>query len=160
MSNNIYIFSRPVRSGKTTELARWIQDQKAAGGILTPDIDGLRHLVDIATGNAIQLETKNIGQSTIEIGKFIFLEESFQQARTILLNSMHGRFEWFIVDEVGKLEIERKEGLEPALEKIIKHHKTINTKLLLVIRDSLLQKAITYYHLDEAIIVNNLCLLA
>jgi tRNA-binding EMAP/Myf-like protein len=46
-----------------------------------------------------------------------------------------------VVDEVGKLEIEREEGLEPVISELVSYYKSEKAvgKLLLVIRDYLLK---------------------
>ncbi|KGE86989.1 MAG: hypothetical protein ACE362_10725 [Phaeodactylibacter xiamenensis] len=44
MQSKIVIFSAPVNTGKTTELMNWAANRNNIGGILAPDIDGLRRL--------------------------------------------------------------------------------------------------------------------
>jgi nucleoside-triphosphatase len=156
VSSNIYIFSRPIRSGKTTELLLWIKDHGHVTGIVAPDIDGKRKLLDLATGWGYHLELDEPTDNSITVGRFHFDNEVFGKIREALLKEMTSGEDWLVVDEVGKLEIEQNAGLEPAVGAIIQHYKTSDKKLLLVIRDTLLEKAITHYELQDAIVVHNL----
>jgi molybdopterin-guanine dinucleotide biosynthesis protein A len=60
-----------------------------------------------------------------------------------------------VIDEIGRLEIDHSSGFEPMVSECIESVKTSshNTKLLLVIRDYLLEKAIAYYQLQDAIVL-------
>lgn len=149
--SELYILSSPVQSGKTTLLQKWIATQSNIGGILTPDVNGKRKLLDITTQQIFDLQL-NEGEPGISIGKFVFDSAVMQHARNTLQDAMQQHFDWLVVDEVGKLEMDRKEGLEPILSNLVHHFKTqpTSTKLLLVIRDYLLQDAIRYYGLEDA----------
>lgn len=152
---NIIIFSRDIRTGKTTELSRWLGGKKAAG-ILTPDVHGLRMLQDMGTGALHPLQTMSEADA-ITIGRFHFSQQGFEHARQILKQAMHAQPNWIVVDEVGKLELEQQKGLEPTLSELIAHAKKLtDTRLLLVVRDSLLEKALLHYRLNDALIVNQL----
>jgi nucleoside-triphosphatase THEP1 len=151
MSFNIYILSQPVQTGKTTLLMNWIGTQKNVGGILTPDINGKRKLYDVGTQAYHDLQL-NEDADGLKIGRFVFDETVFEHARNILSHSAKQQYSWVVVDEIGRLEMDRKDGLEPAISELIHHYKThpIESKLLLVIRDYLLQPAIDFYGLEEA----------
>ncbi len=133
----------------------WIARQKNVGGILTPDVNGLRMLYNIASQSYHPLQVMHEA-NTIQIGRFNFDESAFQLAQKIVLESMAQQHEWVIVDEVGRLEMDKQSGLEPAVSAIIQKAKTqaSNTKLLLVIRDYLLNDAIQYYRLEGATILH------
>jgi molybdopterin-guanine dinucleotide biosynthesis protein A len=147
----VYILSQPIQTGKTGILQQWLQNQPNAHGILTPDLNGKRMLYDIGPKiyHPLQIETK---EESIDIGKFTFSKKGFENARNIILQALHKNPEWLIIDEIGRLEMDRHEGLEPAVGEVIALVKTKYTQvnLLLVIRDYLLQPAINYYQLSEA----------
>jgi len=148
---NIFILSRPVQSGKTTLLQNWLKDKKNVGGILTPDENGLRKLIDLASGKKYDLQLKEDAQG-LKIGRFVFDETVFQTANEALMKTIAQHDDWIIADEIGKLEIMQGKGLEPSVSRLIEHftkHKT-STKLLLVIRDYLLDDAIDHYQLQDA----------
>jgi molybdopterin-guanine dinucleotide biosynthesis protein A/nucleoside-triphosphatase THEP1 len=147
--NRIFILSQPIQTGKTTLLQNWLADQKSTGGILTPDVDGKRKLYDIANHKYYDLQLDD-NAAGIRIGRFVFDEKAFEQARLLLLKSVN-QYDWLVADEVGRLEINENEGLEPAISEVIETYKQPgNGKLLLVIRDYLLQEAIQYYCLQGA----------
>ncbi len=153
----IYILSQPIHSGKTTLLQNWISRQTSVGGILTPDIDGIRKLYDVSTGQYHTLQVNDMFDGVfLQIGKYRFSIQGFEKARDILLSSVNeNKFEWVVVDELGKLEMERKEGLEPAISQIINIYKANPPgKLLLVIRDYLLEEAITHYDMQNVMVLH------
>lgn len=154
MINHIYILSEPIQTGKTTLLLNWISNQSSVAGILTPDVDGKRKLFDIQhhTYHNLQLNETDEG---IRIGRFVFDKSVFEIARNIIRNAINEQPDWIIIDEIGRLEMDRKEGLEPDLSYLIDTFKTLNThtKLLLVIRDYLLEDAKKYYGIEEVVVL-------
>ena len=153
----IYIFSRPIRSGKTTELLEWIRHERKVAGILMPDVNGSRKLAEIVSGDVYEFEVESAGEGIISIGKYHFKEEIFKKGQEILLVKQRIPVDWIVVDEVGKLELEGR-GFEPAVSQLIKDVKegSRKEKLLLVIRDSILETAVEQLHLEQAVIVNDL----
>lgn len=130
----------------------WANQRKNIGGILTPDIEGKRKLYNIATKEYFDFQSDvPFAGKTISIGKFHFEKEVFAKAQQILLNSTHQTFDWTIVDEIGKLELQQS-GLEPAVSELIKSFQVGKAKgnLLLLIRDYLLDDCISYYQLQGA----------
>lgn len=157
MLNNIFILSEPIQTGKTTLLMNWLAlpTQHNTGGILTPDIDGQRklYLVHEKIYHHLQLPE---GQQGIEIGRFVFDKNAFALAQDTLTSALNKNFDWIVVDEIGRLEMDRKEGLEPAITKVIEHFKQhiTRTKLLLIIRDYLLKEALQHYGIAEATLLH------
>lgn len=149
VNSNIYVLSRPVRSGKTMQLQEWLKTHTDAAGILTPDIGGKRMIYDVARSRFHPFEVdQTYGAEVIMIGKFLFAKTAFMLAQEIIEKAMTGQYDWTIIDEVGKLEIEQGEGFEPAILRLVKAFQSGKEgKLLLVIRDSLLVKAMEKYEL-------------
>lgn len=160
--SQIYIFSSPVRTGKTTGLQQWIKNREQVAGILTPDVEGKRMLYDIGSKKFTLLQVDNdFPGAKISIGRFIFSADVIQQARQILMNAS-GKEEWLIIDEVGKLEVYQNAGLEPAISAIIEKYR-LNSgfgNLLLVIRKEILSDAIKKYNLQAAIVLEDLSVLS
>lgn len=158
--SKIWILSRPIRSGKTTEILNTLPYLGKVDGILCPDKEDLRYAYSIAEQQYLPLQvTKSHAPSdSIQIGRFYFLKEGFLSAQQILLDTLNKSLDWVIVDEIGKLEYQRNEGLEPALSAFINHHLKSSeaTHILLVIRDFLLEDIIAHYQLQEAHIVHDL----
>ncbi|MFN6341776.1 MAG: NTP transferase domain-containing protein [Bacteroidota bacterium] len=148
--NRIYILSQPIQTGNTTLLLNWVSNQPDIGGILTPDVDGKRMLYDISTQTRYTLQLPDDAEG-IRIGRFVFDVHAFDTAQRILRACMQKNYTWTVADEVGRLEMDESKGLEPAIHEVIDYFKQPGeTKLLLVIRDYLLQQAISHYGLQEA----------
>jgi nucleoside-triphosphatase THEP1 len=156
VNKHIYILSAPVRTGKTTALLLWVQTRANVQGILTPDKDGKRVLYNIGRKEQIPFELEPADTSpAITVGKFNFSEEAFLRANDILQQAATHHPHWLLIDEIGKLEIEQGIGLTPAIRQIIPYYQRANNKgkLLLVIRDTLLDKALERYNLAGATII-------
>ncbi|HTN46157.1 MAG TPA: NTP transferase domain-containing protein [Flavipsychrobacter sp.] len=153
--NNIFILSQPVQTGKTTLLQKWISGQPNIGGILTPDENGARKLLNITTGKLYDLQLDAHAQG-LKIGKFVFDETIFAAGNEMLLQAFSENRDWIVVDEIGKLELFQNKGLAASASPIITHFRgnETRTNLLLVIRDYLLDDAIAHYGLRQAKILS------
>lgn len=154
--SNIIIYSDPINVGKTSTVMTWASNLKNVTGILTPDISGKRMLYDVDKKKIYNFETSETDpELVVNVGKFAFLKSSFVRAVTILKAEMIKQPEWLVIDEIGKLEMDGK-GLEPDLSSVLAYLKLKSplTKVILIIRDSLLQDAITRYQLQNAEVVN------
>jgi nucleoside-triphosphatase THEP1 len=149
INSNIYLLTRPIRSGKTTQLQEWLKTHNDTTGILTPDIGGKRMIYDITRNKFHSFEVdQSYGADVIMIGKFLFAKTAFALAKEIIEQAITRNCDWTIIDEVGKLEIEQGEGFEPSILRLVKAFQAGKEgKLLLVIRDSLLMKAMEKYEL-------------
>jgi hypothetical protein len=127
------LFSRPINSGKTTELLSWCGTQEKAGGILMPDRDGKRCMHDIASGEewAAQCDDPNTAANgLLTIGRFAFYK---------------------VIDETGKLELAQKGFYTSLIETLDKEPVP---HLLLVVRDTLLEETITFFQLKAYRVVS------
>lgn len=154
---NIFIVTAPVHYGKTSILMNWLKTKESVGGILTPDINGERKLLRIRDGQIFPYQISNEGEYTeeecIKVGKYNFLLESFRRAKLILEEDFTAKLPYVLVDELGKLEM-KDEGLEPMISTIIKSaKKQSHTKLIIVIRDYLLEEAIVKFNLQNAKVI-------
>jgi len=156
LKTGIVIFSRPARSGKTTELYQFVIGKKKIGGFLTPDINGCRVLYDIKNGNYEEFELKDSLKPGINIGKFSFSIKAFKKAKELFKQSAEQQL--FIVDEVGRLEIFQDSGWEPELTALITRYKDANQNgiLLLVVRDYLLEEFIKKNNLINPWIISSI----
>lgn len=161
-TNKIYLLSEPVHSGKTSALFNFVKEHSGAAGFICPDIDGKRHLLNLSDHqiHPFQMDAPDTDQD-IKVGKYIFSRATFQIAHSILMSAAEAKFNYFIIDEIGKLELENN-GLEPALSNALSQFK--NARLIIVVRDYLLEDVKARYNLENAdcILVNDLnqkCLL-
>ncbi len=152
MSSSIFILTGPVHSGKTTWLCEQVVANKNCAGILQPVVDGRRTMYDIHSGTSMLLEANDTDEYVIKVGRYTFLRIAFDRAKNQLISAVHLEKEWLIIDEIGKLEIEQNDGLEPTVSELIQMrlNNQLSPKLLLVIRDYLLDDAIKKYGLDNA----------
>jgi molybdopterin-guanine dinucleotide biosynthesis protein A/nucleoside-triphosphatase THEP1 len=151
----IYILSQPIQTGKTSLLSAWCNTLDSVGGILTPDVNSKRMVYDLSAKQTYPFQL-NDDEEGIRIGRFTFSEQGFTTAQTLIERSIQNSKTWTIIDEVGRLEINQQQGLEPTVSKAIawfKQHQG-EQNLLLVIRDYLLLEAIAHYQLQEAIVVD------
>jgi nucleoside-triphosphatase THEP1 len=147
----VYFFVRPVRSGKTTSLIKWIDSapKGSVAGVIAPDDDVARWIQDISTGERHMLtaDVHTPESRIVEIGRFRFDQASFRWAHRVLRSGFESVPEWLVFDEIGFLELQGQ-GLEPAVRRILNWNRKIaSTKLLWVVRDELVTDVIDYYGL-------------
>jgi len=156
MSKTIHILTGPVKSGKTTRLIAWIRYHEHCAGILAPVIDEKKYLYSIHHEQELPLEgdSGTPGQKRIDIGRYSFLLSSFEWARKELLTALNLNPRWFIIDEIGPLELAGK-GLEPAVSTILnKFERAKDHQLILVIRETLLEQVVSHYQLEEKYLID------
>ena len=146
--NRIKILTGPIQSGKTTRITNWIKTQSTCAGVLSPVIRNLRYIYAIHSNQIRLLEVNHLSiepAQIVRIGSYCFNGEIFEWAREEMINGFKGHPDWFIIDEIGPLELKGK-GLEPAVSNIFESlQKSLHTKLILVIREHLLQDFLAHY---------------
>lgn len=148
--NNIYIFSGPIESNKTTRLMIWAAAQQNIDGIFQPVVDGKRFLYHVKSKNLKLLEIDKSYQQDeiITIGRFSFSKRVFEWAQETLLDSVKQNPDWLIIDEIGPLELDGK-GLEPAVSKIMNYRDNFGGKILCVVRETMVKDFIEHYKLKD-----------
>lgn len=133
----IVILSRPIRTGKSTQLMDWVEQQAHQGvgfaGFAAPThlpgSGGRKMLVDLLTrqvsplemGEGTEAEAAGAGSTgTVAVGKYHLNAAAFARAdemleRALLQQEKGGEggvqaHIWFVVDEAGPLEVRRGEG--------------------------------------------------
>ena len=145
----IFLLSGPIRSGKTTRLLNWAKTRSDVGGILTPDQNELRVLIDISLNEQFTFQVTEKYENTIPIGRFYFSSDAFQTGRNIIARERRSTKNWLVIDEVGPLELQGQ-GFEPEISNTIDFFKKQNLakNLLLVVRQNLLDEALRHYKID------------
>ncbi len=147
--SDIIIFTGPIGSGKTTYLQKFISD-KNCDGFLSPIINGKRYLQRIKNEEKKLLETDS--EEGIKIGKYTFDKEAFIWAKEILSNLLKINPDYLVIDEIGPLELNGK-GFEPMIAEIFKEFSERNNlDLIIVVRESLLEKVIEHYKMNRELI--------
>ncbi|MCX8057267.1 MAG: hypothetical protein N3F03_06660 [Ignavibacteria bacterium] len=164
MTKKIFIYSDKIKSGKTTNIFRWLINKKNVSGILQPVIDGRRYFYSIHDRNLFQLEisteqASNLNENElIKIGRYLFLKSAFEKAKEILIRDFNQNYDWIVIDEIGLLELNNS-GLEPAVKNIFKEKENFKGKILCVVRDTLLNNVVQHYQIEndyELIDIGNL----
>ncbi len=156
---SIIIFSRPIHSGKTTRLLKWCNEQKNIYGILMPDINGSRKILDIKTKAIFDIEctdAEHARESITTIGRFNFYTASFEKANSILLNALIHKPDWLIIDEAGKLELDGKGFYKSIKEAVHIYDTESRGALLITVRDSLCTEVIKFFKLSEYRVIHQL----
>jgi nucleoside-triphosphatase THEP1 len=156
----IYIFSRPIHSGKTSELLQWCNRQQNIAGILMPDIDGLRKILDLETNGVFDIEcadAANTNEPLTSVGRFHFYTAAFEKANSILINALSKNPDWLVIDEAGKLELDGK-GFYRALKKATAFYSDPDTSgnLLITVRDSLCFEVIAFFNIRHFRVIYSL----
>lgn len=139
----IYILTGSIRSGKTTALMQWCVQKQNVSGILTPDVLEERMFFDIQTKEYFPMLAKQ-GEEIVAIGKFNFSKSGFEKAiQNILSNNKTNNC--LVIDEIGPLEL-KGEGFCSSLIQVLK---TRNDKLVLVIREGLLDDVCNYFGIKD-----------
>ena len=154
----INILTGPVQSGKTTRLIAWVKFHRHCAGILSPIINKQRFLYSILTDDYCRLESVDdpaVGKDIIKIGRYSFLQSTFQWARQELQTAMKKKPPYLVIDEIGPLELSGK-GLEPMVTKILqKYIRTEKHHLILVVRENLLEEVISHYNLQDLFVADH-----
>lgn len=157
---SIYIFCRPIRSGKTTELINWCNTQAHIAGIVMPDIQGRRKILDLETKAVFDIEYTGEGYTSellIPVGRFRFYSNAFKKANAILLGALKKDPRWLVIDEAGKLELEGKGFFPSILEAIAWHDQHAGeVNLLITVRESLCVEITTFFQLHNCRIISSL----
>lgn len=80
---SIFIFSKPIHSGKTTALMQWCKRNTNCAGILMPDMDGNRKMYSIQDSSFFEVSCQPsfaIQENVISIGRYTFYKEAFNKA--------------------------------------------------------------------------------
>lgn len=147
----IHILTGAVQTGKTTRLAGWVRQQSDCAGILAPVQDERRRLVSIRGGASRRLELgpgEAADKEVIAVGCHRFLAATFAWAQKELRKAALAEPAWLVVDEIGPLEL-AGQGLGPAVGEILARYRPGGgRRLVLVVRDRLLDRVVRHYRLD------------
>ena len=158
MKGDIFILSAPIRVGKTTLIEQFIAKNKALkfGGFLTPDsqLNG-RQLWDVnsQTYHRLQVSINDIPKNHQEaVGRFVFDKRVWEKVMQTLDDQWDK--DYVVLDEIGKLEVDQNRGIHEAFVSFLEkfRQKEDRPHLIILVRNSLLDRAIEKYHLQDALI--------
>ncbi len=144
----IYILSQAIQSGKTTFLMDAVSNSNHIGGFLSPTVSDVRMFYNIARKEYIPFGKKEADTSTISVGRFHFVKESFDIASDWTIEHYHDpNIKVIIIDEIGKLELQDQGFHHLTKELLLSDWSTKDC--IFIIRDFLLQDAIEKYNITD-----------
>lgn len=149
LPNRLWIVSGEVQSGKTTSLRSWSEGRSVAG-FLTPDIDGRRVLMDLATSVILPFQAADDAEDVQKVGRFSFFRSAFDYGNTLIIDSLDVDHPYFIIDEFGKLELNDL-GFAQGIDRLMADIRTLQstTIYIIVIRESLIIRFLERYGLGR-----------
>lgn len=150
LKKEISILSGPIHSGKSSALLKWCKGKTDVHGILTPIENGKRVFMDISSGEKFPMEANEKELLKIKFGNHNFSLMAFSKAVHIITSALRQSRGWLVIDEIGPLELSGK-GFDEILREILETEKA-PLKLILVVRDNLLDQVKQHYHLQDHIL--------
>ncbi len=146
----INIITGKIQSGKTTYLENHILSLNNVFGIIQLSQNGERYFKDIYSGKLNKITATVENDNVFRIGRFLFYKEAFTWAKINLRLALSDKAENIVVDEFGPLEFNGK-GLEPIITEIIEIVRKGNSqKLIIVIRETLVEDFLQKYKLAKS----------
>lgn len=150
---SVVILTGPVQTGKTTSLLQWADQRNDVAGVLSPVVEGKRMFVDLHNRHLFPMEVVAGAGDELPVGKFLFSREAFAKAEN-LIRRHWGKTGWLVIDEIGPLEL-RGEGFHGLLSEILKMERE-NQRLLLVVREGMVDEVVRFFKLSEAVVIRSL----
>lgn len=145
----IFILTGAVHSGKSGALVHWV-DGKPVCGFITPTINKKKVLLNVATTLVHPFEVDSHSNNAVHIGKYFLDNRAFEIAANIVTEAIANPLDWFVFDEVGKLELAGN-GHYKSLMHLLNNWQE---NLLLVVRDQLVNEVISTFKLENATLID------
>lgn len=145
----VYILTGPIQTGKTTSLINWSEKKDNVYGILTPIVNGKRMFMDVNLRHLFLMEAKEDDKEVVTVGRYVFNKANFDKAIEIIRTAINHQG-WLVIDEIGPMEL-RGDGFNDILKEVLTNRKG---RILLVVREGLVEKVTTQYDLHEVVIIN------
>ncbi len=154
-NSNIIILTGPIKAGKTTFLKGLFDSRTDCSGFLTPDICGKRYLYKLDDKSMYEFEVENDKKfKIVKIGKFIFKKETFDLGSELIESKLNTNYPYFIIDELGKLELKNQGFGKVLTDEFWKNVYKSKARLILVIRDYLVNEVIKKYKIESPVIID------
>jgi nucleoside-triphosphatase THEP1 len=145
---NMFILTGDIQTGKSDALMRWVET-KSAQGFITPTVNGIKMFYHLTHKTFYDYEVAQ-SEHTMTIGNYHLSSEAFRIAEQIIHDPNAINYDWFVVDEIGKLEL-RNQGHATLLRNLCA---TWQSNLLLVVRENLLADVLDFFELKSAQIIS------
>ena len=151
IAGRCFILTGPVQTGKTTSLIKWSEKRDDVFGILTPVVNGKRSFMNVHARHLFDMEAAIDEKETLTIGRFVFSRANFDKAIQIIRQAKD-EGGWIVIDEIGPMEL-RGEGFREVVKEIIALGNE-KQKIVLVVREGLVDKVRESFQLNDAIVIN------
>lgn len=150
-SMNIYILTGEKGSGKTTKLHAFLKTKSDYGGILSPIVDGERTFLNLAKNQYFPMKA-SADEARLVVGSFQFSLTAFITAGKILSKAWRAKTKWWVLDEIGPLEMQGK-GFDLVFESLLTKPWEVSPKnLILVVRKGMEENVMKRYEFTATII--------
>ena len=152
----VVIFTGKVHSGKSTALEILAGGRQDITGVLCPEIHGKKSIIFLPERHHHLLEVDANSLCAITVGNYVLDGQLLQKVSQFISEISVDKWRLIVIDEVGKLELENR-GYEPGLSALIHAFQQYASDaiLLLVVRDTLVDRVVTKYVLNAPNIVSN-----
>ena len=152
VAGRFFIFTGPVETGKTTSLVKWSEQRNDVFGILTPVVNGARSFMDVHARHLFDMEAREDEKEKLIVGRFTFSKYGFDKAIQIIRDAKN-KSGWLIIDEIGPMEL-RGDGFREVVKEVIAAGNE-QQKVVLVVRDGLVDKVGESFQIKNATVINN-----
>ncbi|MBL0199124.1 MAG: hypothetical protein IPP81_02845 [Chitinophagaceae bacterium] len=105
----------------------------------------------------LNVQMQQIQRAITSVGRFHFYTAVFERANAILLAALNQTSGWLVIDEAGKLELDRK-GFYDSIVKTVEIYNNDNAagNLLITVRESLCKEVISFFKIKDARVIHQL----
>ncbi len=148
-NQEIVILSGDTATGKTTQLMVSLSNTGNIDGVFQPVIADKRFCYLISKRELLALETDDMDEEAISVGRFRFRKNTIQKVKEHLRSIVFDKTKTIVIDEWGKME-RAGEGFETEIsDSISAFRKNQIGKLIIVVRSSLLSEFLVHYKFAE-----------
>lgn len=153
----ITILTGKIHCGKSRALGRFLSEMKDQNkkvrGVLNPSIDQEKWFVNLENEDIFSAEKMAESDTPLKVGKYTFSTDAFEKAKDIVSENSDEPCDFFVIDELGKLELENK-GLEPAISMFLeKLPQRQISNLIIVVRDTLVAEATKQFQIKSPAVI-------
>lgn len=144
MNRAAHLVTGPTHSGKTGRLLAWARTRTDVVGIAAPDGPNGRRMLDLRSGESVEMEKPEEGEPSVSVGPYRFRRAAFDWAgERLIAAAADPTARFLVIDEVGPLEL-RGDGLATVLREVVASSRP---ELVLLVREGLTTQVETCFSL-------------
>lgn len=146
--NNIVILTGDIQTGKSAALMQWITN-KTICGFITPTVNNKKVFYNITEQIFYPYQQEVIQKDTLQVGKYLLSGKAFEIAKNIAANAKTKKYDFFVADEVGKLELNNS-GHYATINQLLHY---FNGTILLVVRQQLVDDVLLHFNISKCTVL-------